>query len=410
MTAAGALGEEIEVCVPVIDLCVPPPPPVADIVEPVDVPAVEPEDAGAPACPGFAPPDEDACCAACNPSNPLCQANRCYGGWYCNLGTCKCKPPPDGCGASEPPDAGPAIDVSPPPDVAPPPGKCPLASGSGGAVTASGGTLDRLAFAVVGDTRPAIPDDTEGYPTAVIQGIWKAVQAEDPRPPFAVATGDYVYATTWGAEMAPQLGLYLGARAAFQNPVFFAVGNHECNGLTKSNCGEGTKNGLTSNYEAYLAKMVTPLGKEAPWYSIPLSATDGSWTAKIVLVAANAWTDAQAAWLETALSVPTTYTFVIRHEDNEATKAPGTVPSSELIYKHPLTLLIVGHTHTYEHHPEQREVIVGTGGAPLSGFKPYGYAVARQRTDCAIEFTTYGYAKHDVVHSFAILPDGSPAP
>jgi hypothetical protein len=41
----------------------------------------------------------------------------------------------------------------------------------------------------------------------------------------------------------------------------------------------------------------------------------GWWgTARFVHVAANAWTTAQKNWLTNTLNVPTTYTFVVRHE------------------------------------------------------------------------------------------------
>lgn len=50
------------------------------------------------------------------------------------------------------------------------------------------------------------------------------------------------------------------------------------------------------------------------------------------MIAANAWTAAQGAWLDEELGRPTTYTIVVRHEDAYADTAPG-----------------VGHTHIYRH-------------------------------------------------------------
>jgi hypothetical protein len=43
-------------------------------------------------------------------------------------------------------------------------------------------------------------DDTAGYPTAIIQQIWSEVEAENPKPSFAVTTGDYMFAATTGTD------------------------------------------------------------------------------------------------------------------------------------------------------------------------------------------------------------------
>src|SRR5579863_9892285 len=65
-----------------------------------------------------------------------------------------------------------------------------------GAVGPDGGSVSRLYFAVVGDTRPAAKDDTGGYPTAVISKIYMTMGAITPRPTFAVSTGDYQFTST----------------------------------------------------------------------------------------------------------------------------------------------------------------------------------------------------------------------
>ena len=54
----------------------------------------------------------------------------------------------------------------------------------------TGGTVSRLYFAVVGDTRPANVDDTSGYPTTVITKIFQDMQGMSPPPTFGVSTGD----------------------------------------------------------------------------------------------------------------------------------------------------------------------------------------------------------------------------
>jgi hypothetical protein len=269
-----------------------------------------------------------------------------------------------------------------------------------------GGLLDNLSFAVVGDTRPANLDDTASYPTEIVRAIWTAVEAENPKPPFAVTTGDYMFASTGGAEVGPQLDLYLGARASYSGIVYPTMGNHECNGYTNSNCGPG-KDGAPPNYTQFLARMIAPLGEDRVWYAERFAATDGSWTAKFVFTAANAWNATQQNWFELVMSEPTTYTFVIRHEPHYSETAPGVDPSQQIMARHPLTMLITGHTHSYAHVPAYREIIVGTGGAPLSGSINYGYVIITRQPDGTLAETTYDYATHAVVDHFIVNADGT---
>jgi hypothetical protein len=253
-------------------------------------------------------------------------------------------------------------------------------------------------------------DDTAGYPTQVITKIWKGVEAQDPKPAFAVGTGDYMFAKDYGSQGAVQLDLYLGAKANFTNILFPAMGNHECTGATASNCGPSAADGETKNYKSFMSKMLAPLGVTKPYYTVDVKGTNGAWTAKLVFVAANAWNATQATWLEAELSKPTTYTFVVRHESSTATTAPGVTPSGTILKKHPSTIVIVGHTHKYAHYADTRQIVVGNGGAPLVGSGGYGYVVARQRADGAIVFKEYDYATNGVKDTFAVKADGSPAP
>jgi hypothetical protein len=270
-----------------------------------------------------------------------------------------------------------------------------------------GGKLAELRFAVVGDTRPANLDDTAHYPTDIVGAIWTAVEAEAPAPAFAVTTGDYMFAATTTHEQGPQLDLYLGARAAYHGVVYPALGNHECDGYTRSNCGPGGVDGSPPNYTTYMERMVAPIGEDRPYFTERFAALDGSWTAKFVFIAANAWTPDQATWLERALSEPTTYTFVVRHEPHDADTAPGVGPSTHIIAAHPLTLLIVGHSHTYRHIPAWREIIVGNGGAPLTSSVNYGYVIIARNPDGTIATTAYDYQTHDVIDQFAVTANGT---
>jgi hypothetical protein len=269
-----------------------------------------------------------------------------------------------------------------------------------------GGLLDELRFAVVGDTRPANLDDTGNYPTAVVTQIWSDVEAESPHPPFTVTTGDYMFASTGGTQVDPQLDLYLGARGNYTGLVYPAMGNHECNGYTQSNCGVPGGDGQPPNYSRFMTRMINPLGEIQPFYIERFAATDGSWSAKLVFIAANSWSNVQAQWLELVLSEPTTYTFAIRHEPPESTSAPGVGPSTLTLAKYPLTLLITGHVHTYQHLTDVREIIVGNGGAPLENAVNYGYVIIARQADGNLLVTEYDYASHAVFDQFMVMPDG----
>jgi hypothetical protein len=323
-------------------------------------------------------------------------------------------------GCAGPADDGDGLGLSAPLPSAP---ACQAGAGSlsapmaqdsvAGPIGADGGTLPRLVFAAVGDTRPATVDDTAGYPAGVITAIFADLRDVEPRPAMALSTGDYLFASTpprdGDSQAGPQLDIYMQARARFPGPLFPALGNHECTGATSSNCGPGSHDGVTSNYSAFLEKMLAPIGKATPYYSIDVAAADATWTAKFVFVAANAWSSAQEAWLESALAKPSTYTFVVRHEPASVTSAPGVAPSELVMARHPYTLAIVGHSHTYAHDPETpRQVLVGNGGAPLTS-KDYGFALFSQRPDGVLDVDMLQWQTRcaDPSFHFAVRPDGS---
>jgi hypothetical protein len=351
--------------------------------------------------------------ASCSCSSSSgCAANGCYGGWWCDTTTNRCHSPPSGCPGADAGgfggwDGGRSDGgfYGPGPGVAYDPG-APIT----GSVGPTGGSVSRLFFAIVGDTRPATNNDTVGYPTAIITKIYQNLAALSVVPSFTVSTGDYMFAAPGSGQSAPQLDLYLGARKAFANPWFPAMGNHECTGMTASNCGAGNKDGLTSNYTDFLSKLLGPIGQTNPYYTLHVNAADGSWTAKFVFIAANAWTSDQATWLDAALAEKTTYTFVVRHEPASATTAPGVPPSEAIMAKYPYTLALVGHTHTYNR--RGREVIIGNGGAPLTGSANYGFGVVSQRADGALNVDVIDYSTGlaDSAFHFAVKADGSAAP
>jgi calcineurin-like phosphoesterase family protein len=275
--------------------------------------------------------------------------------------------------------------------------------------------LASLVFAVVGDTRPPEVDDTPAYPSSVVEALYAGIAAADPRPAFVLATGDYLYASPWPGDAAsqadPQLDLYLRARARFAGPLFPALGNHECTGATSSNCGPGAADGTSANYAAFMRKLLAPFGVARPYYAVALAAADGAWTAKVVVVAANAWSDDQAAWLDAAMARATTYTFVVRHEPASDGEAPGVAPSEAILAAHPYTLAIVGHRHTYAHAAGSREILIGNGGAPLDG-KSYGFGLFSRGSDGAIsvDMIDWRTGAPDPSFHFAVGPAGEAVP
>jgi uncharacterized membrane protein YgcG len=405
-------GEEVEVCAPTSGPCA---------LDP-DVDGTGAGGAGGAGggtqtatgdtCGALVGPDVAACCTSCKPGGgEPCPANHCFGGWWCNTTSCLCQKPPaaDACtgagGSGQTTSTGGAGGGG-----AGGGGTGSGSTGNGGSITGvDDGKLDRLSFAVIGDTRPPGKNDTAAYPKAIIKKIWSRITAESPRLPFAVATGDYMFSAPDSPEGGKQLDLYLAARKPFPGPFFPALGNHECTTAVTSNCGKGNKDGVTKTYAAFMSKMLGPIGVKHPYYTVNVESTNGTWTAKLVVVAADAWNDAQKTWLEAELSKKTTYTFVIRHETVTSTSAPGVKPSAAIMAKHPLTMLIVGHTHTYVHHPKDKELIVGNGGAPLTSGVNYGYVSVRQRADGTIAFRSIAYDTGAVVDHFAVHPDGSPA-
>ena len=272
-----------------------------------------------------------------------------------------------------------------------------------------GGPISELRFAVAGDTRPPSPDDTTNYPTAIITKIWQDVEAESPHPQFAISTGDYMFANTSGTQQMPQLAKYMTARGTFTGQWYPAMGNHECTGATASNCGTGNTDGMTKNMSDFMSTMLAPIGVTKPYYTENFNATDNSWTAKFVFVACNAWDSTQASWLTSELAKSTTYTFVVRHEGTNAVSQTSCSQSQTIIDANPLTLLIVGHTHTYSHYSSTKEIVVGNGGAPLTTGNNYGYVIVSRNASGTITVTAYDYMTHATLDTFTIQPNGTSA-
>ena len=330
-------------------------------------------------CPGYADPSQSGCCQSCSAGTGSCQANGCYGGWFCDTSTCKCHAPPATCGSGGTTGGG--------------GGTPPVYTGS---IGANGGSVSSLYFAVVGDTRPANVDGTSSYPTAIIDKIYSDIAALNPQPQFVITTGDYMFASTSGGQASPQIALYQKAASQFTTgPIFAAMGNHECTGATASNCAASP----TSNMNAFMDALVKPLGKSAPYYTIPISDSNGVWTAKIIIAACNAWDATQSAWLKGELAKPTTYTFVVRHEPTGTSGPPCVTEMDSMMSSAKYDLFITGHSHTFSHSGKQ--LIIGNGGAPLSGSGSYGFATIAQQASGFL-VTEYDYLNSTQIATFTV--------
>lgn len=250
-------------------------------------------------------------------------------------------------------------------------------------------------FAVFGDVRPRNPDDTANYPTAIVTGLFQQIAAQAPQ--LVVGTGDYMFASsTNDIAVQAQLADLLGAEQAFSGPIYHAMGNHECTGATASNCPKGNE---TANVRAFMSKLV-PAGTTTPYYRVDVDT--GAGVAKLVFIAANAWSQEQADWLETQLSDPTAYTFVVRHEAASITETNGAVASEAIVQKHPLTLELLGHTHRYAK-IDAKHIISGNAGAPLSGGH-YGFVLVDLLTNGNLSVSEIDQATGAVDDTFTVCP------
>ena len=128
-----------------------------------------------------------------------------------------------------------------------------------------------------------------------------------------------------------------------------------------------------------------------------------------MFVACNAWDSTQASWLTAELAKSSTYTFVVRHEGVNAVGQTPCLASQSIIDSNPLTLLIVGHTHTYAHYSSDKEVVVGIGGAPLTSGTNYGYVVVSRNSNGTLTITAYDYQTHTTLDTFSIQASGAGA-
>jgi hypothetical protein len=283
--------------------------------------------------------------------------------------------------------------------------------------------MSNLVFGAFGDVRPANPNDTASYPDTILSAIFAGMQSKG--VVVAVDAGDHCFqsSTSSGSYCHTQFVSHFMAdmTANYTGKLLPTMGNHEGCGTDAATTGNCTSwsSGLIHDY---LTDIVLPATGQSsfPYYSVVLY---GSWgTAKFVHVAANAWTSGQSTWLTNTLAVPTTYTFVLRHEPASANTAPGVTPSEAIYAPHvsngTLTLSITGHTHLVQlpggtapygdeyGSTQPYEVIIGNAGAPLDAGPYDGFAVLQRRlSDGAVVVQAYESISSDGTTSLGNAAD-----
>lgn len=272
-----------------------------------------------------------------------------------------------------------------------------------GPIGPMGGTVDHFRFAAFGDVRPPTENDVAHYPTAIIGEVIGGIAEANVQ--FAIGTGDYMFVSNGGADVlaGQQLDLLRTAEQRFNGYVFHALGNHECNTGTSSNCPNGSE---TINVRAFRERLQADL--PAIYFDWTVRTAMGD--AHFIATAPNAWSSSQAAWLDRVLAIPATYTFVIAHETPTDDRAPGSMAIEDAVRMRatPVTLRLYGHLHTYRH-IEANAIVVGNAGAPLStAASRYGFTVVEQRADGNVVITAYTVGHPAMVEdTFVLRPDGT---
>ena len=242
------------------------------------------------------------------------------------------------------------------------------------------GHLDHLTIGLLGDTRPANPGGV--YPQPIASHIFAEIGAR--APDFVIALGDYIFVYPANETLAAaQMTAYKQAQAGYGGRVFYVLGNHESYG---------------DNVVAF-RQVLSP----AAYYSLHGTTGAGGSTFKVVVLADDLWTTQQESWAQAALARPTSYTLVCRHHPSY--NGDGQNPHIlDLVRSHPLTLLLDGHTHLYNH-AGSREVVLGNAGAPLDSFGDfYGYAMLDIGTDGRAEVRAYREVDDTLVDDFSVSP------
>jgi hypothetical protein len=282
----------------------------------------------------------------------------------------------------------------------------PCTPPSGGTVTTSGGTVDRLYFGYTGDTRDQ--SSSNGYSSqlqTVINGIYTGMKSHGVE--FALDGGDHMEASSSSQAIA-NMSDYATAAALLGKPVFMTMGNHECaTAFDTQDCGYS--GAATSDYKmsAFMSTLKTLSGQTTPYYRVDIMTQSGK--AVFLSVADDAWNQTQQDWLSQQLTDADTtarYTFVSKHHPNGNTDQPTFQQIYNLVTSHKVTLFLNGHSHLYKHSPANpRVVVMGLGGAPFDGSQMYwGYLTVMQCPNDNLNVVVYDQATGNVQDQWSVGP------
>ena len=267
-----------------------------------------------------------------------------------------------------------------------------------GPVGPSGGTVQRLLFGVTGDTRPATCGGS--YPSSIIASIFDGMRKQNVQ--FALDQGDHMFnCGSSFADAATQMQLYVSAAATLGKTVFMTMGNHECSGESTALCTTAVY-GHNANYTAFIdaLRTISPL----PYYRFDVQTENG--LAVFLVVADDVWDATEQSWLEQQLTdadAKARYTFVSKHHPDGNTDHPQFQQIYDLVTSHKFTLFFTGHSHYYRHE-SSRVMVLGCGGAPLTGGNFWGYGIVAQQADGSISVTVYDQASGAMQDSFTVQP------
>lgn len=275
-----------------------------------------------------------------------------------------------------------------------------------GTVGADGGSVERLWFATTGDTRPALCNDTAAYPKEAIAQIAAAMKSL--RVQFALDLGDHMYVCSDQGGLSPaqldataraQMGLYQEAVAQGPSTWWMTMGNHECDAAYNQRLPCSAGGAHDPNFAAYLAALRRP----QPYYFADVRTALG--LARFVVVADDAWDDAQSAWLSSALTeadAKAKYTIVARHHPVTGTRT-GPAEILSILKQHRYSLVLTAHNHDYEHDTEAwggRSAVVGLGGA--GGL--WGFATVSQEPDGTLQVVRRDANGNPLGDSWSVTP------
>jgi hypothetical protein len=364
---------------------------------------------GGGTCAGFAEPNTPAPCSCYG--GHACSANNCYGGWYCDLSNNRCVAPPSGCGQSSGTTASPGTTGSGSTTTTASSGTTGTTGAttgngtSGGGVGNQGGSVHLLHFGMTGDTRPPACGQTANYPTPIINQIADAYRAANVQ--FAVDMGDHMYVCNNDQNAAStQMGMYTQALSRFGGAFFMTQGNHECMGSGSGFCPTGSQN---SNHLAFL-QALAPVSS-TPYYSVDVQTSLG--LATFVFVADNSWDSAQQSWLDQTLTTADSrakYTIISKHHPAGDSSVAANSQIMQVIRSHKFALLLTGHAHYYQHPTADngRDIIMGTGGAPLRSVSSgafHGYGIVDQLPSGQLQVTVYDLASSSAHDQWTVGPN-----